>query len=129
MVAGTSVSAPSMQAPQLRPAGAELVGHMPPGLRGLGVIGPREDRPDGRGKTGRMAAATTVVRAFGDRGQRGPHDMDAAPLPRGAHHPGDRRLQTLAGVGDDQLHAAQAALDQAPRGKVVRDTARPRRGR
>jgi hypothetical protein len=40
--------------------------------------------------------------------------MDAAPLPGGAEHAGDRRLEPLVGIGDDELHAAQAAPDQAP---------------
>ena len=39
--------------------------------------------------------------------------MHAAALPGGAEHPGDRLLEPFMGIGDDQLHAFQAALDQA----------------
>jgi site-specific DNA recombinase len=38
--------------------------------------------------------------------------VHAAALPGGAEDAGDRALQPFMGVGDDQLHAAQAALDQ-----------------
>jgi hypothetical protein len=42
-------------------------------------------------------------------------NMHAAPLPRRARQHGrDGLLQALVGVGDDQPHAAQAALHQAP---------------
>jgi site-specific DNA recombinase len=38
--------------------------------------------------------------------------VDTAPLPRRAQHLRHRRLQALVGVGDDELHAAQAAAGQ-----------------
>jgi site-specific DNA recombinase len=40
--------------------------------------------------------------------------VDTAPLPRRAQHLRHRRLQALVGVGDDELHAAQAAAGQGP---------------
>ena len=39
-------------------------------------------------------------------------EVDGAALPGAAEHLGDRLLQALVGVGDDELHAGQAALDQ-----------------
>src|SRR5215216_1581850 len=42
-----------------------------------------------------------------------PEEVDAAALPRHAQHLRDRRLQSLVGVGDAELHAPQAAADQA----------------
>src|SRR6266536_5274629 len=38
--------------------------------------------------------------------------MDAAALPGAAEHLADRLLQAGVGVGDDQLDAAEAALDE-----------------
>ena len=40
-------------------------------------------------------------------------EVDAAALPGAAEHLPDRLLQPGVRVGDDQLHAAQAALDEA----------------
>jgi site-specific DNA recombinase len=40
--------------------------------------------------------------------------VDPTPLPRRAEHAPDRALEALVGVRDDQLHALEAALDQAP---------------
>src|SRR6266849_4814179 len=39
--------------------------------------------------------------------------MDGAALPRRAERLADRVLQSFVRVGDDQLHAGQATLDQA----------------
>ena len=39
--------------------------------------------------------------------------MNPAPLPRRAEHAGDRVAQAVVGVGDHQLDAVEAALDQA----------------
>ena len=39
-------------------------------------------------------------------------EVDGAALPWGAEHLGDRGLEALVGVGDDQLDAGQAATDQ-----------------
>ena len=39
--------------------------------------------------------------------------VNPAPLPCCTDHPGDRRLQPFMRIRDDQLHAFQAALDQA----------------
>ena len=41
------------------------------------------------------------------------HEVNAAALPGGADDAGDRGREALVGIGDDQLHARQAALDQA----------------
>jgi hypothetical protein len=41
-------------------------------------------------------------------------EVHGAALPRCAEHLGDRRLQSGVRVGNRQLHAGQAALDQAP---------------
>jgi hypothetical protein len=46
-------------------------------------------------------------------GERVAHPVDAAALPGGAEDAGDRRLEPLMGIGDDELHALEAALDQA----------------
>src|SRR5262245_17026756 len=37
------------------------------------------------------------------------HEVDAAALPGGMRHLGDRGLQPFVGIGDDELDAAQAA--------------------
>ena len=39
--------------------------------------------------------------------------MHAAPLPGGAEHAGDRVAQAVIGIGDHQLDALEATLDQA----------------
>ena len=41
------------------------------------------------------------------------HEMDPAALPRGAQHFSDGGLQALVRIGDDQLHAPQAAMAEA----------------
>jgi hypothetical protein len=41
-------------------------------------------------------------------GQEIAHQMHAAALPGGMQHPGDCGLQSFMGIGDHQLHAAQA---------------------
>ena len=41
-----------------------------------------------------------------------PEEVHGAALPGAAQEAGDRGLEPLVGVGDDQLHAAQAARDQ-----------------
>ena len=40
-------------------------------------------------------------------------EVDAAALPGAAEHLADRLLEAGVGVGDDQLHAGEAALDEA----------------
>jgi hypothetical protein len=41
-----------------------------------------------------------------------PEEVHGAALPGTAEHLRDRRLEPLVGVGDDELHAAQAARDE-----------------
>jgi hypothetical protein len=41
-----------------------------------------------------------------------PEEVHEAALPGTAQEPGDRGLEGLVGVGDDQLHAAQPAREQ-----------------
>jgi len=48
----------------------------------------------------------TCARAFA-------HPVHAAPLPGGAEHAGDRVAQAVIGIGDHQLDALEATLDQA----------------
>ena len=45
-------------------------------------------------------------------GHRVAHEMHPAALPGRVQHLGDGRLQAIMGVGDDQLHAPQAAVAQ-----------------
>jgi hypothetical protein len=72
------------QRAELGPAGAQLVGNVPPGLGGAGVVGPDEGLPD-RGRN-------HGVLALGHVSERVPHEVDAAALPGGADHPRDRAL-------------------------------------
>ena len=104
------------QGGELGPARPELVGDVAPGLAAL-------PRRSGWRKAWRSAAATMRVLALAGMGEGVAHEVHAAALPGGAEHPGDRRLQPLVGVGDDQLDAAQAAAGQAL------EEARPERSR
>src|SRR3712207_3706960 len=62
----------------------------------------------------RSAAAAMLCCPLGTRvGERVPHPVDAAALPRGAAHLGDRVLEALVGVRDDQPDAPEAAPEQA----------------
>jgi hypothetical protein len=45
-------------------------------------------------------------------GQGIAHEVDAATLPTCTQQLGDRRLDAFMGIGDDQLHAAQAPARQ-----------------
>jgi hypothetical protein len=63
-----------------------------------------EDRADQRTQQPVLIAASVP--------QAVPEEVHRAALPRRAQHLGDRVLQALVGVGDDQLHADQAARDQ-----------------
>lgn len=91
------------QISQLRPAWAQLLGHLAPGLAGMSAVGLVEGLPDRGGDDGVLAA--------GDVRQCGPYPVNAAALPvpatidpldRSLHastfeHPGDGGLE--AGVG------------------------------
>jgi hypothetical protein len=70
-------------------------------LARLGV----EDRSDQRGEHRLLLLARVPERLA--------EEMDGAALPRRAEHLADRVLQSFVRVGDDQLHAGQATLDQA----------------
>ena len=50
--------------------------------------------------------------ALGDVGERVSHEMNAAPLPGGVQDLGDRRLEALMGIGDDQLDASEPTSRQ-----------------
>ncbi len=67
---------------------------------------------EGRGDEGRDNASTAPAGV----GQRVAHEVNAAALPGGDENLRDRRLSALVGVGDDQLHSAQAAP-----GKLVQE--------
>ena len=55
-----------------------------------------------------------ALRALGDAGQQVAHEVRAAALPaRARQRRGDRVDEPGVGVGGDQLHAGQAARDQA----------------
>src|SRR3954447_17819875 len=64
-----------------------------------------EDRPDQRSQQPVLILAS-VAQAI-------PEEVHGAALPSAAEHPLDRRLQAGMGVGDRELDADQAALDQA----------------
>eukprot|EP01137_Pigoraptor_chileana_P013759 Opistho-2@67633 len=98
---------------QLWPAGAQLISDLTPDLCCGGMVGLKEDLADG--------SSDYRVLALGHVGQRVSHEVDAAALPGGAEHTGDRGLEALVGIGDDQLHAGQAAA-----GKVLEE-GRPER--
>ena len=60
-------------------------------------------------------------------GEQVAHQMHAAALPGGVQHLGDRGLQSFMGIGDHQLHAAQAtaselAQELGPEGLGLRGT-------
>src|SRR3954447_15652094 len=90
---------------ELRPARAQLVGDLTPDLAAALAVLLEEHGADG----GRDHA----VMSLGHVGQHVAHEVDAAALPGRLEHLGDRRLEALVGVRDDQLDAGQAALLQA----------------
>ena len=97
---------------ELRHLGPELIGDAAPlGAGGFGVV-----LGEGGGDEGRDDAAA----ALAGMGQHVAHEVDAAALPGGAQHLGDRGLDALMGVGDDQLDAAQAAPGRACAGRPSR---------
>src|SRR5919198_1279142 len=63
-----------------------------------------EDRPDQGGQEPMLVLAG-VAEAI-------PEEVHAAALPGAAKQPGDRGLEPLVGVGDDELHAGEPASDQ-----------------
>jgi hypothetical protein len=56
-------------------------------------------------------------------GERVAHEVDAAALPGGAEHARDGGLDAFAGVGDDELDAAQAAAASLRRNAVQKVSA------
>jgi hypothetical protein len=83
---------------------ALLVGGMAPGLPRAGLIGLQEGLPQRCRGHGLLRLA--------DMGQRMPHPMGPAPLLCRTERASDRCLQPLTGIGDDELHAVQAAALQ-----------------
>jgi hypothetical protein len=71
--------------------------------RGGGAVGV-EDRADQR-REHRLLLATGVAERFAQ-------EVDAAALPGRTERLADRLLQPLVRVGDDELHAGEAALEQ-----------------
>jgi hypothetical protein len=90
-----------MQAPSLGQRGAQLVGDLSPDLRCAFLIGLQEDLADRGGDDS--------VLALGHIGQGIAHEVHPAALPGGAHDAGDRALEALVSIGDDQLHAGKTA--------------------
>ena len=64
-------------------------------------------------KIGRISARQQPVLVAARMAEAVSEEVHGAALPRRAEHLGDRVLQPLVGVGDDQLHADQATRDQA----------------
>jgi hypothetical protein len=73
-------------------------------VAGAGEIGGVEDRANQRRQEPVLVLAR-VAEAVSE-------EVHRAALPRRAQHLGDRVLQSLVGVGDDQLHPDEAAGDQ-----------------
>src|SRR3989344_5544517 len=82
---------------ELGPTGAQLVGDLSPDLRCAFLIGLKEDLADRGGDDS--------VLALGHIGQGIAHEVHPAALPGGAHDAGDRALEALVSIGDDQLRA------------------------
>ena len=82
---------------RLGPAGAELVGDLPPGRSGGGAIGLQESLPQGRGHH--------RVPTFADMGQGASRPMNPAAPPRRPEHLGDGTPEPLVRV--ERLAVAQ----------------------
>src|SRR3546814_7204438 len=80
---------------------AQLVGDLSPDLRCAFLIGLQEDLADRGGDDS--------VLALGHIGQGIAHEVHPAALPGGAHDAGDRALEALVSIGDDQLNAGTTA--------------------
>ena len=72
---------------------------------GLGIV-----LGEGGGDEGRDDAPS----ASSGMSERVAHEVHAAPLPSRAEHLRDRRLDALMSVGDDELHAPEAAPGELP---------------
>ena len=92
------------QVGEFGPARSELIGDLTPDLSGGRLVGLQEGLAQGGGDDG--------VLAFRHMGQGVAHPVDSAALPGRAQYPGDRLLEALVGIGDDQLHALEATADQ-----------------
>ncbi|BCI70390.1 hypothetical protein SPKIRA_12200 [Sphingomonas paucimobilis] len=88
---------------QLRPAGAQLVGNLPPDLCRGGMIGLEEDW--------RMAAATTVFWPLGTYASALRMKWTRQRC-RGAEDAGDCRLEAFVGIRDDQPDPRQPAAGE-----------------
>ena len=86
---------------QLRPTRAQLLGHLAPGLSGMGAVGLIEGLADRGGDDG--------VLAPGHMREGVAHPVNAAALPGGFEDPGDGGLEAGVGVADHQPDPAKAA--------------------
>src|SRR5215211_2174657 len=100
-----SSSASSSSAATTRQRRAQSVERLADVLACLVAAVGAEERAQQRGQH-RLLLAAGVAQCFAQ-------EVDAAALPGAAEQLRDRLLQTGVRVGDDQLHAAEAALDQA----------------
>ena len=91
---------------QFRPAGAQLLGHLAPGLAGMRAIGLVECLAD-RGRNDGVLAARDMRAGI-------PDPVNAAPLPGGFKDPGDGGLEAGMGIADHQPDAAEAPGAQGP---------------
>src|SRR6516165_3030325 len=90
---------------ELGPARAQLIGDVPPGLVCSAGVGLQEGLTDCGGDHG--------VLALGYMRQSVAHPMHATALPASTEDAADRVAQAVVSVGDDQLDAFEATLDQA----------------
>ena len=90
---------------ELRPAAAQLIGDVPPGLVRSVSVGLQKGLAD-RGGNHRVLALRDVCQGVSD-------PMHATTLPGSAEDSCDRVAQSVVRVRDHQLHAFEAALDQA----------------
>ena len=89
------------EAGELGHAGPQLIGDLSPLGLGCGLVILGEGGADEGGDHPALGLAGV--------GQRIAHEVHAAALPGAGEHPGDGGLDALVGVGDDELHASEAA--------------------
>ena len=86
---------------QLRPPRPQLLGHLAPGLAGVGAIGLVEGLADRGSDDGVLASR--------DMGQGVAHPVNATALPGRFEDPCDGGLEAGVGVADHQPDPAEAA--------------------
>jgi hypothetical protein len=89
---------------ELRPAGAKLIGDMPPGLDGVFAVGLIKRLPDRSGDHG--------VLSLRHMRERVADPVNPAALPGRFKDPRDRRLEAAVRVTDDQLDPVKTARPQ-----------------